>query len=134
MKPEGLFTAIITPFKTDESVDKDALRNIIERQIESRVDAVVPCTVTGENAALSHIEHEWVFEWTVRYVNNRVGVIAATGSNSTREAIHLSLHAQKVGADAVCHPGFLGHADEQMRSAFVKDAHRFLQFFTACQN
>ena len=101
MKFEGLFTAIITPFKTDESIDKDALRSIIKFQIESRVDAVVPCTVTGENATLSHIEHEWVVEWTVRYVNKRIGVIAATGSNSTQEAIRLSLHAQKVGADAV---------------------------------
>jgi len=101
LKLEGLFTAIITPFKTDESVDKDALRSIIEFQIESRVDAIVPCTVTGENTTLSHIEHEWVVEWTVRYVNNRIGVIAATGSNNTREAIRLSLHAQKVGADAV---------------------------------
>ena len=101
MKLEGLLTAIITPFKTDESVDKDTLRSIIEFQIKSRVDAIVPCTVTGENATLSHIEHEWVVEWTVRYVNNRIGVIAATGSNSTREAIRLSQHAQKVGADAV---------------------------------
>ena len=101
MKFEGLFTAIITPFKIDESVDKDALRRIIKFQIENHVDAVVPCTVTGENATLSHIEHEWVVEWTVRYVNKRIGVIAATGSNSTQEAIRLSLHAQKVGADAV---------------------------------
>ena len=101
MNLEGLFTAIITPFKTDESVDKDALKSIIKFQIESQVDAIVPCTVTGENATLSHIEHEWVVEWTVRYVNRRIGVIAATGSNSTQEAIRLSLHAQKVGADAV---------------------------------
>lgn len=101
MKREGLLTAIVTPFKTDESIDKDALRTIIEFQIENRVDAVIPCTVTGENATLSHVEHEWVVEWTVRYVNNRIGVIASTGSNSTREAIHLSLHAQQVGADAV---------------------------------
>ncbi|MCG6930947.1 MAG: 4-hydroxy-tetrahydrodipicolinate synthase [Desulfofustis sp.] len=101
MSLDGLFTALITPFKADESVDKDALRNIIEFQIQNRVDAVVPCTVTGENATLSHIEHEWVVEWTVRYVNKRTRVIAATGSNNTREAIRLSLHAQKVGADAV---------------------------------
>ena len=101
MNLDGLFTALITPFKADESVDKDALRKIIEFQVQNRVDAVVPCTVTGENTTLSHIEHEWVVEWTVKYVNKRIGVIAATGSNSTREAIRLSLHAQKVGADAV---------------------------------
>ena len=101
MKLEGLFTAVVSPFKTDESVDKDALRSIIKWQIENHVDAVVPCTVTGENATLSHVEHEWVVEWTVKYVNKRIGVIAATGSNSTKEAIRLSLHAQKAGADAV---------------------------------
>ena len=89
MKLEGLFTAIITPFKTDESVDKDALRNIIKFQIDSRVDAVVPCTATGENATLSHIEHEWVVEWTVRYGNNSIGVIASTGSDSTQEALRV---------------------------------------------
>lgn len=101
MNLDGLFTAIVTPFKTDESIDKDALRRIIDFQIQSRVDGIVPCTVTGENATLSHNEHEWVVELTVKYVNNKVGVIAATGSNCTREAIRLSRHAQKAGADAV---------------------------------
>lgn len=101
MKLNGLLTAIVTPFKNDGSVDKDTLRRIIEFQIENGVDAIVPCTVTGENATLSHVEHDWVIEWTVRYVNHRVRVIASTGSNSTREAIRLSLHAQKIGADGV---------------------------------
>ncbi len=101
MKLEGLFTAIVTPFKADESVDKDALRKIIEYQIRNRVDGIVPCTVTGENATLSHNEHDWVIELAVKYANRRIGVMAATGSNSTQEAIRLSLHAQKVGADAV---------------------------------
>lgn len=101
MKYDGLFTAIVTPFRTDGSLDKDALRKMIERQISGGVDGIVPCTVTGESATLSHNEHEWVIELAVKYVNRRIGVLASTGSNSTQEAIRLSLHAQKVGADAV---------------------------------
>ena len=101
MKLEGLFTAIITPFKADGSVDKDALRGLIEFQIQNQVDGIVPCTVTGESSTLSHNEHDWVIELAVKYANRRIGVMAATGSNSTQEAIRLSLHAQKVGADAV---------------------------------
>jgi 4-hydroxy-tetrahydrodipicolinate synthase len=101
MKLEGLFTAIITPFKADGSVDKDALRGVIEFQIQNQVDGIVPCTVTGESSTLSHNEHDWVTELAVKYANRRIGVMAATGSNSTQEAIRLSLHAQKVGADAV---------------------------------
>ena len=101
MKLEGLFTAIITPFKADGSVDKDALRGVIELQVQNQVDGIVPCTVTGESSTLSHNEHDWVIELAVKYANRRIGVMAATGSNSTQEAIRLSLHAQKVGADAV---------------------------------
>jgi 4-hydroxy-tetrahydrodipicolinate synthase len=101
MQFDGLFTAIVTPFRMDGSLDKDALRRMIEFQIKSGVQGIVPCTVTGENATLSHTEHEWVVELAVKYVNKRIGVLASTGSNSTREAIRLSLHAQKVGADAV---------------------------------
>ena len=101
MDLNGLFTAIATPFKTDGSLDKDALRKIIEFQVNNSVAGIVPCTVTGESATLSYNEHDWVIELTVKYVNKRTLVLASTGSNCTQEAIRLSRHAQKAGSDAV---------------------------------
>jgi 4-hydroxy-tetrahydrodipicolinate synthase len=101
MELNGLFTAIVTPFKTDGSLDKDALRKMIEFQVSHNVAGIVPCTVTGESATLSYNEHDWVIELTVKYVNKRILVLASTGSNCTQEAIRLSLHAQKAGSDAV---------------------------------
>jgi len=101
MELKGLFTAIVTPFKSDGSLDKDALRRMIEFQVSNNVAGIVPCTVTGESATLSYNEHDWVIELTVKYVNKRIFVLASTGSNCTQEAIRLSLHAQKAGSDAV---------------------------------
>ncbi len=101
MELKGLFTAIVTPFKSDGSLDKDALRKMIEFQVTNNVAGIVPCTVTGESATLSYNEHDWVIELTVKYVNKRILVLASTGSNCTQEAIRLSLHAQKAGSDAV---------------------------------
>ncbi|MCP4374236.1 MAG: 4-hydroxy-tetrahydrodipicolinate synthase [Deltaproteobacteria bacterium] len=101
MELKGLFTAIVTPFKSDGSLDKDALRKMIEFQVSNNVAGIVPCTVTGESATLSYNEHDWVIELAVKYVNKRILVLASTGSNCTQEAIRLSLHAQKAGSDAV---------------------------------
>ena len=101
MEIKGLYTAIVTPFKRDGSLDKDGLRKIIEYQVRHNVDGIIPCSVSGESATLSYNEHDWVVELTVKYVNQRAQVIAAAGSNSTREAVRLSRHAQKTGADAV---------------------------------
>lgn len=100
-KFRGVYTAIVTPFKKDESVDYEALKKIIEFQIESGVDGIVPCGTTGESPTLSTEEHEKVIEETIKIVAGRVKVIAGTGSNSTREAIEMSVHAEKVGADAL---------------------------------
>ena len=101
MELKGLFTAIVTPFKSDGSLDKDAFRKMIEHQVSNNVAGIVPCTVTGECATLTYNEHDWVVELTVKYVNKRTLVIASTGSNCTQEAVRLSLHAQKAGSDAV---------------------------------
>lgn len=94
---EGLHTALITPFR-DGAVDEPALRDLIERQIEAGVDGLVPCGSTGESATLSHAEHRAVVEITVDAAGGRVPVIAGTGSNSTREAIALTVHAKEAGA------------------------------------
>ncbi len=95
---EGIHTALITPFR-DGQVDEEALRAHVERQIEAGIDGVIPCGSTGESATLSHLEHRRVVEIVVDAAKGRVPVIAGTGSNSTREAIELTLHAKQAGAD-----------------------------------
>lgn len=96
---KGAIVAIVTPFK-DGKVDEKALAELIEFQISNGTDGIVPCGTTGESATLSYEEHEFVVEFTVKQVKGRVPVIAGTGSNSTDEAIGLTKHAKKVGADA----------------------------------
>lgn len=95
----GLYTALITPFKNGK-VDEQALEKIIEFQIKNGVDGLVPCGTTGESPTLTHNENNLVVDLCVQIVKKRVKVIAGTGSNSTREAIMMTAHAKKVGADA----------------------------------
>ncbi len=95
---KGAIVAIVTPFKNGK-VDEEALRGLIEFQIENGTDAIVPCGTTGESPVLSHEEHDRVIEITVDAVKKRVPVIAGTGSNSTAEAVRLTKHAHEVGAD-----------------------------------
>ncbi|MFH1037748.1 MAG: 4-hydroxy-tetrahydrodipicolinate synthase [PVC group bacterium] len=95
---EGSMVAIVTPFN-DEEVDYDALGGLIEFQIENGTDAIVPCGTTGESPTLSHEEHDRVVDYVVERVNHRVKVIAGAGSNSTREALRLTAHAEAAGAD-----------------------------------
>jgi 4-hydroxy-tetrahydrodipicolinate synthase len=97
----GVFTALITPFTEKNNLDTDALKDLIDYQINNGVSGLVPCGTTGESPTLTHDEHDRVIQLTVEYTNHRVPVIAGTGSNSTPEAIRLSKHAQCVGADAV---------------------------------
>jgi 4-hydroxy-tetrahydrodipicolinate synthase len=96
---KGVFPAIITPFQKDESIDWDALRNLIEFQIENKVAGIVPCGTTGESPTLSHDEHDRVIQKTVEFVAGRVPVISGTGSNSTAEAVRLTKHAADAGVD-----------------------------------
>jgi len=95
----GAIVAIVTPFR-DGKIDEKALRGLIEEQIAHGTDGIAPCGTTGESTTLSHEEHDRVIEITVEAVNKRVPVIAGTGSNSTAEAIRLTKHAWKAGADA----------------------------------
>ena len=96
---KGSIVAIITPFK-EGKVDEETYRELIEFQIEKGTSAIVPCGTTGESATLSIEEHGRVIDIAVEAVNKRVPVIAGTGGNSTSEAIELTRHAKKVGADA----------------------------------
>lgn len=96
---KGSIVAIVTPFKKGK-VDEETLKKLIDFQIKNKTSGIVPCGTTGESATLSFEEHEKVIEVTVRHVNKRIPVIAGTGSNSTEEAIMLTEHAAKIGADA----------------------------------
>jgi 4-hydroxy-tetrahydrodipicolinate synthase len=98
----GSFTALITPFKGGE-VDTKAFERLVEWQISEGTHGLVPVGTTGESPTLSHDEHKLVVELCVKVANKRVPVIAGAGSNSTDEAIDLTRHAKKVGADAVLH-------------------------------
>jgi 4-hydroxy-tetrahydrodipicolinate synthase len=95
---EGVFTALVTPFRND-ALDEAALRELVERQVASGIDGIVPCGSTGEAATLSHAEHRRVVEVCVEAAGGRVQVLAGTGSNSTRESIELTRHARDAGAD-----------------------------------
>jgi 4-hydroxy-tetrahydrodipicolinate synthase len=94
----GVITAIVTPFRRGV-VDEEALRNLVEDQLTNGVDGLVPVGTTGESPTLSFEEHLRVIEIVIAAVAKRVPVIAGTGSNSTQEAIELSLAARKLGAD-----------------------------------
>ncbi len=96
---EGVLTALVTPFR-DGAIDEPALRELIEFQIASGVQGLVPCGSTGESATMSHAEHERVIEVAVEAARGRVPVIAGTGSNNTSEAIELTRAAKAAGADA----------------------------------
>jgi 4-hydroxy-tetrahydrodipicolinate synthase len=96
----GSFTALVTPFKNG-SVDEKAFRDLVEWQIAEGTNGLVPVGTTGESPTLSHHEHHEVVEWCVDQARGRVPVVAGAGSNSTKEAIDLAKHAEKVGADAV---------------------------------
>ena len=95
----GSIVAIVTPFKNGE-LDEEAYRELIEFQIERGTSAIVPTGTTGESATLSMEEHARVLDVAVKAVNKRVPVIAGTGGNNTNEAVELTAHAKKVGADA----------------------------------
>ena len=97
---KGSFTALLTPFRNG-ALDEQAFRQLVEWQIAEGTNGLVPVGTTGESPTLSHDEHKQVVKWCVETVNGRVPVVAGAGSNSTKEAIELSRHAEKAGADAV---------------------------------
>lgn len=95
----GSLVALITPFRNGK-VDETAFRKLVDWQISEGTNGLVPCGTTGESPTLSHEEHNLVVEICIDAAKGRVPVIAGTGSNSTSEAIDLTLHAQEAGADA----------------------------------
>ena len=100
MKPiKGSIVALITPMREDGSVDYDALRALMDWHIAEGTDCIGVVGTTGESPTVSVEEHCEIIRVAVEHAGGRVPVMAGTGGNSTREAIELSLHARKVGAD-----------------------------------
>lgn len=95
---KGSITALITPF-AEGRVDERAFQELVAWQIAEGTHGVVPCGTTGESPTLSHDEHMRVVELCIEVAKGRIPVIAGTGSNSTDEAIALTRHARKAGAD-----------------------------------
>jgi 4-hydroxy-tetrahydrodipicolinate synthase len=93
------YTAIVTPFKNNK-IDEKSLEKIVEFQIKNAVTGIVPCGTTGESPTLSHEEHNLVIELCVKIAKKRIKIMAGTGSNSTDEAVMMTKHAKKVGADS----------------------------------
>ena len=96
---KGSNVALITPFKNNE-LDVEAYIKLIHFQINSGTNGLVPAGTTGESPTLSHVEHQKVIDLCIKESNGKSIVIAGTGSNSTAEAISLTTHAEKAGADA----------------------------------
>ncbi|MCH9665607.1 MAG: 4-hydroxy-tetrahydrodipicolinate synthase [Gammaproteobacteria bacterium] len=99
-KLTGSQVALVTPMNEDGSIDWDATTKLIEWHIASGTDVILAVGTTGESPTLTHQEHNEFVTYVVEKVGGRIPVIAGAGSNSTIEAIELSQHAQKCGADA----------------------------------
>ena len=95
---KGSNVALITPFK-DNNLDEENYIKLINFHLENNTNGLVPAGTTGESPTLSHKEHEKVIELCIKEAKGKVPVIAGTGSNSTEEAVALTKHAEKAGAD-----------------------------------
>src|SRR5260221_11662967 len=96
----GTYTAIVTPFRNG-AIDEEAYRKLIDFQIQNGVDGIVPVGSTGEAATLDNDEHLRLIKIAVEQAAKRCKIVAGTGSNSTREAIDLSVGAAERGVDGV---------------------------------
>ena len=95
---KGSNVALITPFKNNK-LDVDAYIKLIHLHLKNGTNGLVPAGTTGESPTLSHKEHQEIIELCIKESNGKIPVIAGTGSNSTEEAISLTKHAEKVGAN-----------------------------------
>ena len=107
---KGSIVAIVTPFFAKGRsasggrnlvLDEKRLKELVELQIKNKTSAIVPCGTTGESPTLTTEEHEKVIEIVIKAARGKVPVIAGTGSNSTEEAVNLSAHAERLGADGL---------------------------------
>ncbi len=99
---QGCGTALVTPFRADLSLDEEALRRLVRRQIEAGIHFLVPCGTTGENPTLTREEHLRVVEITLEEANGRVPVLAGSGGNDTREVVELARDLEGARARTAC--------------------------------
>lgn len=98
---KGAGVALVTPFHEDESVNYEALEELVEMQIAGHTDAIIVCGTTGEPSTMTEEERTSVIRFVVEKVNKRVPVIAGTGANNTREAVEMSKAAESLGVDGL---------------------------------
>lgn len=98
---KGSIVALITPFKEDQSVNFEKLKELLEWHIEQKTDAILILGTTGESCTMTHEEDDAVVKFTLETVNKRIPVIVGSGSNNTRVAVEKSIEYQDMGADAL---------------------------------
>ncbi len=105
LRLRGAFTALVTPFRDDGSLDQEAFRRLVRWQILAGIDGLVPCGTTGETPTLSADEREWLIAATIevaaeRPSRDRIRVVAGTGTNDTAATVRATRRAAELGADA----------------------------------
>jgi 4-hydroxy-tetrahydrodipicolinate synthase len=98
---KGCGTALVTPFKADQSLDETTLRNLIRRQIEEGIDFLVPCGTTGESPTLEHAEHLRVVQIAVEEGKGKVPVLGGAGGYNTKHVIQMAQEIAKLGVDGI---------------------------------
>ena len=101
MRFRGCGTALVTPFKKDLSLDEEAMRRLVRRQIEQGIDFLVPMGTTGESPTVTHQEHLRVVELTLEEAKGKVPVLAGAGGYNTAEVIHLAKELKAMGVDGI---------------------------------
>ena len=139
---QGSLVALVTPLLKNGDVDYESLSNLLDWHIANETDGIVSVGTTGESATLNVKEHIEVIDYTVKYVQNRIPVIAGTGANSTDEAIELSLEAKLKGADYVLlvtpyynkpnQKGLLAHYEKIANNVDIKQILYNVPSRTAC--
>lgn len=97
---KGSIVALVTPFTKAGQIDEKKLCKLIDWHIKNKTDGILVCGTTGESATLTHDEHKQIIALAAKHINKRVPLLAGAGSNSTAEALELTLFAQKAKADA----------------------------------
>jgi 4-hydroxy-tetrahydrodipicolinate synthase len=97
----GCGTALVTPFKSDLSLDESTLRKLVRRQIEAGIDFLVPCGTTGESPTLGRAEHLRVIEIVVDEAKGKAPVLGGAGGYNTREVIELARELERIGVDGI---------------------------------
>jgi len=122
---EGVFTALITPFNDDGSLDEKGLAELVRRQLDAGIHGLVPCGTTGETPAMTTEEWEKVIEITVQESAGEAWVVAGTGTNNTRVSAERTIKAQDLGADGglVITPYYNKPTNEGILRHFAHVAH-----------